>query len=1098
MVSTSGGNIKKKSATRTSKSKVARLLAAHRQRIYHPRTTWFERYIGAFEFRVRQHQPLFIVGAVLIVGFLAFYLYTNYGLAISDTLTVTTQADWEAGEYWDGQLDFTSSDGDLKIASGNVGSWDVETPGFPLNRHGYTPQATLEGAHYGADLTTDGTYLYAILGGLRSDFFRYNPELGIWKQLNDTPTPVYYGGAITYEDGYVYLINGNYEDASQDATSAFYRYAIATDTWERLADAPEYWGRGSDIASGHNGMIYAVRGLGTDAFWAYNIGTNMWSNLPSITSPYQVYVTNSHPLEYSNVSYAGPDDVTYCENGCLYAFRGNNQVHYFRYDIALNLWKVDFSNVPTTLGTSGRITTGSAMTFDSDNGDIYAFTGGHAEFMKYEVATETWDTATGDTPNADMTIGYGAALVYIDDVIYGFGGTDRKQMIRYDVSAGTWTSITHPLATSNNYDSNMMAYVPPETEDNCTDPDGCLYVAQGRGTTTFYRYDISARTWTTLNAVTGALSYGGGICYDGNDTIYAIRGGAQTGFYSYSIDSGDWSTLTVTPAAISYGGGITCHGDGDVFVQRGNGTTATNVYRWTGSWSATYTVPGIPNTNNNGLLYGANIVSDGTYVYMLAGNYRGQFFRLTPGTSTWDTMASYPTSSYYTTILVYDHDALTPSKRGIIALPGMYGTDAYRYNISTDTWNKISDMPDHTLRGQAAAHDNANGILYVRRGFDTETMYKFNTEDDNYIPSATWISGVLDLTYATSFNSFSATDSEPGTTSIDYYSRTSDDQVEWSDWATISGSTINSPAHRYIQIKVILNSDGTNTPSLSDFTINFEKDSVDPTNPSVSGYADSTKASGITSPGTYYHTNPYFEFSGAADAQSGLDGYYVQWTDDANDDPDSSEDNFQTAASYTVSSSLESGTTYYLRIAARDQAGNVATPVTAFTYTYNGISPASVISWTDQADFEASGTTASFLDTSVNTGTDMTLEQVSGGVWTNEAPAPFPMSRDATMVADDGETIYYLESNNTQRLWAYSVSDKTYTQKANFGDVNVRYGSAMIFVPSGSDCTDDDGCLYALAGNSTTYFKRYNISANTWTTLDPYRCCGELWWRASV
>lgn len=133
-----------------------------------------------------------------------------------------------------------------------------------------------------------------------------------------------------------------------------------------------------------------------------------------------------------------------------------------------------------------------------------------------------------------------------------------------------------------------------------------------------------------------------------------------------------------------------------------------------------------------------------------------------------------------------------------------------------------------------------------------------------------------------------------------------------------------------------------------------------PTNPdTTSGYDGSGKSTGLatgegddgelgTADDTWYHYDqPYFEWSGATDSggavgyTSGIAGYYVYFGTDETAIP-STAGSQQAATNYSASS-LSAGETYYLRVQAYDEAGNVYTNAeqdyTLYTYQYDDVAP---------------------------------------------------------------------------------------------------------------------------------------------------------------
>ncbi|MFA6512260.1 MAG: fibronectin type III domain-containing protein [Patescibacteria group bacterium] len=1025
---------------------------------------------GAFLSRVRALRTALIIIAILSLGgFFAFQYITTY--AVSDSVTISSQTEWEAGEYWKNQLNTTNAAGDLSIASGGVGSWDLTMPSFPEDTRGYFAYGQ-EPADLGTDLTTDGTYLYMIIGGRQPELFRYNPELGTWKQLADAPTDFYDAGALTYYDGYLYATNGHDGLTTTDAAGELWRYDIAGDAWAKMASAPSVWGStavgGADIESGNNGKLYAVQGHAQAPFWIYDIASNTWADGPTVPDP--ISTANSHALVYSDVSF-GTDPV-YCETGCIYAFLGNSRT-FLRYDISMNQWYSSFADVPAALG---NVTTGSALAFDAANDDLYAFRGGSTEFMKYDIDNPgTWDAATLTTPNTQRNVTTGASLVYLDGYIYGtLGGV--PELVRYDVGNGRWDAVVAQNATGTN-SGDLVVYVPDNVTAGCTDDSGCLFVAQGGGTG-LRRYDIGARAWSAaLTVVPAAFGLNGTMCFDGTNTIYMARAGNQTMVYPYSISGNSYGTTITAPGAVQQGAGIVCTAANRFYLLRGNATNSFYYYNGT-------TLAADDNIPAAAVGYGGGLSWDGTYVYALAGDRRGNFYRFDPSQgsgSRWSVMNNLPTTAYYVSSLEYD------GAGNIYVIPGQYEKDFWRYDVSENSWSRASELPQRFGYAHGLAYDSAAGKIWVLRGGAPSTnsvgFHMFTPEAHAYIPSATWISAPIDLDYVSSFTDLTATTTTPGGTSVAYVTRTSDDSVSWSDWATVVGGAIASPANRYMQVKATLTSDDTNTPTLSDFTITYESDSTDPIQPSIVGYDTSAKAATLTTGNSYYYTNPYFEFSDATDSDSRVTGYYVSWTTNASHNPASSEDYFQTAETYSVQTPLAAGSTYSLRVATKDAAGNVTDAETKFTYTYTGISPAATKQWSSQAEFAAG--TVSNVSTSANAG-NVQLSAMANGAWANEAPTNLNLTTGsgASMVFNGNDTVYILRGTTTQTFWAYSVANKTYTTLANYGN-NVTTGASMIFVPAGTSagCADAGGCVFASRGGSTTEFRRYDVNANTWTQL---------------
>ncbi len=1026
--------------------------------------------------------------AIAILAGAGVFNFVHSILAVSETHVISTQAQWEAGEFYNNTLDTTSTAGSLTMKSGGVGSWSAETPGFPENIRGNyglaSPTATI-----GADLTTDGSYVYMILGGRLPDLWRYNPDTNTWKQLADAPTSFYYNSAITYYDGAIYAINGHDGLATTDATGVFFKYDILANSWSKLPSAPDVWGStsaqgGADIESGNNGKLYAVQGGGQTGFFIYDTQTDAWSSGVSVPDP--VNSTTSHALVYSDTSFTIASD-TYCTTGCIYSTLGSNR-NFFRYDIGLDQWFTNFQNFPSFSGT-GNIAAGSAMAFDSDSDDLYVFNGGNVQFVKYDIdaisgSGGTWDTAAGDTPDTQRSTTSGAALVYVKGYIYAtLGGV--PEFVRYNKSVPKWDMIItqQPAATSNPSD-NLIAYVPNGTD--CSDAEGCLFVVRSNSTDYVRKFAISTQTWTA-NATTVIAGYGASLCYDGAGNIFIARGGGQTTVYNYTISSGAVASLTA-PAAVGVGGDTVCTADNRFYMLHGNGGVLFSYYN--GSTIAAENAINANGESYVGVSYGAALASnrtdiaDATEIYALIGYGRGVLMKYSIAGDTWDELPNMPTApgtnvsgAQFTNAMAFD------GTDNLYVFPGKYSKEVWRYDVSGQTWSRAADAPVRLARSQGITRGNASGTMYLMRGETWYGIHKFNYETDDYVPAVTWVSPTIDLHYVSSFTSLTSNSTLNGN-SINLWTRTSDNGADWSTWAAVSGTTIASNPNRYIQVKAQLNSAaGTSAPVLDDLTITYEKDSTAPTNPTVSGWTSSAKSATLTTPATNYVTNPYFEFTPATQTESPIAGYYVAWTSTCGFDPTASEDYFQTGTSYTVNSSLVNGTTYCLNVAAKDAAGNTQTPATMFEYTYTGISPATTRTWTAQADFTYSGTSATGLDTNASSGTALQLAAVANGDWTNESSLPGTATTGSALVHDNADSIFMIRVNGAATLYQYSISTKTYTAKTGYG-ANFGSGSSVVFVPSGATgCADSQGCLFATQGGNQSVFKRFDISANTWTSL---------------
>ncbi|MCL5094312.1 MAG: DUF2341 domain-containing protein [Patescibacteria group bacterium] len=120
-----------------------------------------------------------------------------------------------------------------------------------------------------------------------------------------------------------------------------------------------------------------------------------------------------------------------------------------------------------------------------------------------------------------------------------------------------------------------------------------------------------------------------------------------------------------------------------------------------------------------------------------------------------------------------------------------------------------------------------------------------------------------------------------------------------------------------------------------------------PTNPTAAGQASPSDPAVITSGNWYNYTSPKFTLNGATDVTSGVDGYWVYWGGNNTLDPVVSG-SYQVGNTYNpIVITADSGKTFYLRVRAKDRAGNLysnadTSVYTLFTYKYDSTNPDAV------------------------------------------------------------------------------------------------------------------------------------------------------------
>ncbi|MBU0964527.1 hypothetical protein KKC06_05820 [Patescibacteria group bacterium] len=1029
-----------------------------------------EKFFSRCSESIKFRRWFFRVTAVVIILLIAGS-FVQWQLILAATQQITLQADWELGSYNDQRIDTKTSADSIQLRQG-IGQWDQ-----PANPPFYY-------LSYGATLASDGSSIYAFRGYFSPEFYRFDPDTEIWKRLADIPSATYDGADLVYGgDGYMYAFPGGNAGQTAGSLKQFWRYDIANDTWEAITDAPEEERRGTSLAYDGNGNIWALFSTsGADNwFYVYDISAGTWTAKSNMTV---VPSSGGGGLVFvpAGASGCGSDD------GCLYGVRGGNQDDFYQYDIQNNNWTPTCATAGCLDLITENVSYGNSIVYDSSHNDIYIFQGNQTdEFYQYDVATNKWDANSGVTENAPGNVYYGGAMAYLDGYIYGFPGQVRQNFWKFDVgdgTNGTWLTL-------DEYDDASHYSGTNEGKTLIYGATNTVYGYPGRNDYNFYEYDSSAGSWTTGGNFysNNGPQRGSNLAYDDdNNLVYIVVGENGINFYEYNGTS--WSQEDDLPEAAQYGSASAyITGDG-VYALRGN--NQRDIWRFTtpdGPWTADSVLEDVPEA----VYMGGAMASDDIYLYVFTGNYSNSFYQYDPdgdADGVWTQLADVPAPTYYGADMTFVPNGAYCADAGgcIYAFTGNYKPDFWRYNISGGDWEKMANAPHWIGGGGSVTYNPDDDKIYAVGGYYGTSLWTYTIEDDNthYVTEGTYVSKSIDLIYAADFTGgFSATTNIPANTSITWYSRTSADQATWSDWEEIVAGAIASDAARYIKIKAVLEtSDTAFTPRIDDFTITYTGDVADPTNPAgtATGLSD-TGGTSITSGQSYSYNNPFFSWSAGTDAASGVVGYYVHWSTGTTFD-ETSVGTYQTGTNYQVNTGMSTGI-YHLLIKTKDIAGNVAdTAWDAFTYIYSGISPANEFGTPiGQAgmEVEEAWTCADCTNTNLDTGdsSNIRLSGVTAGFWEGTSPLPAYGQIGDTMTTDG--TYLYALRGNTRDLYRYTPSTDTWDNDLDAmpGSTNTQYGANLEYVNN-----SDGEFLYATPGRNTTWFYRFDLTAEEWQQYD--------------
>jgi len=197
-----------------------------------------------------------------------------------------------------------------------------------------------------------------------------------------------------------------------------------------------------------------------------------------------------------------------------------------------------------------------------------------SSFWRYDTWTDCYQQLAN--PPA-ITFGAGVAMVYDPsrNYVWLFGplsGSPYAMFAYYDINTNTWTSRAVPSGLSAQWGTDA-ALVHTCTAYNSSGNDDYIYLI-GNGSSTWYRYSISANSWTTMSPALPASALAGCALHwtwgSNPDRLYFIRGGATNSIFYYSFSSGTWTTLSYVPNTETFSTGTCTAYDGStrIYIQK--------------------------------------------------------------------------------------------------------------------------------------------------------------------------------------------------------------------------------------------------------------------------------------------------------------------------------------------------------------------------------------------------------------------------------------------------------------------------------------------------------------------------------------------------
>ncbi len=291
---------------------------------------------------------------------------------------------------------------------------------------------------------------------------------------------------------------------------------------------------------------------------------------------------------------------------------------------------------------------------------------------------------------------------------------------------------------------------------------------------------------------------------------------------------------------------------------------------------------------------------------------------------------------------------------------------------------------------------------------------------------------------------------------------------------------LGTGTNRYIQVKVTFSQTTGISPTLDNFTIYYAKDNTAPeTNATSPLMYTSNGGTSIASSGWDNVSTPYFTWTAGSDSQSGIKGYclYLGTSNtvvpSTNSPGDLSASNSPVSASGTscdggggfivsstsvdlstsgyIGTALSSSTSpYYLGVAAVDNAGNVDSSFTFFTFYYDNTAP-----------------------------TNVAYTSCAGGNFSNVTDMNFSWPTSGTSASSD--------SNSGVLGWQYQINSSTGTWQGttHTATLNLDYIPATASAYTLVSSRDSSAIV---SGANIVYFRTVDTAGNI-SSSSTYRTC---------
>ena len=379
-------------------------------------------------------------------------------------------------------------------------------PGYPLT------------VNQGSSLDYSDGYFYALRGNNQQQFYRFSVAGNEWEQLDQVPERMNNDREVVIIDGSLYVPVGN-------NTTNVYKYNLDTGQWALTTSAPYPTRYVGMVYLASQSLIYFFNGNGSNRAGDSNVylGQLIWQFDPSDDSFVALDLLPDAPDNGSDFFY---------DDGRLYYLLGDNQKKLFAYTIASNSWS-DLAPVPNTIA---EYDIKGTLVKRAGSRKFYIQRGGGGSepgyFYVYDLDTNAWTTL----PEYTTYFYHGASSAYpgSGDYLYLTMGNYRRNFIRYDLANDTWDDAAVadlPTGYEVGYGSRMFS-----------DGTDVYVLTSGDAEAALLRYDISEDTWVE-EAGLPAVPYFGSDVTVYNGKLYYQIGNYRLEVWSYDLSTKVWQRI---------------------------------------------------------------------------------------------------------------------------------------------------------------------------------------------------------------------------------------------------------------------------------------------------------------------------------------------------------------------------------------------------------------------------------------------------------------------------------------------------------------------------------------------------------------------------